>query len=110
MEINYREDVRNVIDALMLDMPGVKGGNSFGFPAYKVNGKVFAFVGGNGIGLKFGEARVAEVIADHAGASPFEPVEGTVWKAWVSIDREEAEAFRDDEALLIEAMNLVAGA
>ena len=107
---NYRDDHKATMDALLLEMPGVKGGKAFGYPAYKVNGKVFCFVGGEGIGIKLSKERVAELVAQGAPYRPFEPVAGTVWKAWLSIDRADSDAYREDLPLLEEAMQTVAGA
>jgi hypothetical protein len=103
----FREDVKAVMDALALPIPGVTAGTAFGYPAYKAGGKVVAFVGGEGIGLKLGAERAAALIAERDDIHPFEPVAGTVWKAWVSIDHADADAFRDDEALIIEAVEFV---
>jgi hypothetical protein len=47
-QLHYRDEVRAALDDLVLGIPGVKGGQAFSYPAYKVNGKVFAFVGGAG--------------------------------------------------------------
>ncbi|MFW5690868.1 MAG: hypothetical protein ACOCXZ_00090 [Chloroflexota bacterium] len=105
---DYREEVKAVVDALVLPMPGVVGGRAFGYPAYKVNRKMFMFVGGAGIGIKLGEARAAAVVAAHPAAALFQPVEGTTWKAWVSIDHADPAHYRDDIDLIEEAMQFVA--
>ena len=63
MELRYRPDVKDVVDGMVLGMPGVKASKAFGHPAYKVNGKIFAFVGINGIALKLPAQRVQELIA-----------------------------------------------
>jgi len=109
MPEHYRDDHKAVLDALLLDMPGVKGGKSFGYPAYKVGGKVFCFVGGDGIGVKLPEAQVNDLIAQGAPFHPFEPVEGTVWKSWVSIDRDASEDYQQDLPLLEAAVTFVVG-
>ena len=110
MADNYRDDHKTVMDGLLLGMPGVKGGRAFGYPAYKIGGKVFCFVGGEGISVKLPLERVGELIASGPPFSPFEPVEGTVWKSWVSIDRADSDAYRADMAILEEAVGFVAGA
>jgi hypothetical protein len=52
VEINYREDIQAALDRFLIGIPGVKGGKAFGYPAYKVNGKIFCFVGGTGVSIK----------------------------------------------------------
>lgn len=105
---DYREEVKTVLDALVLEMPGVVGGKAFGYPAYKVNRKMFAFVGGDGIAIKLSLERVGELVkSDDAAFKPFQPVEGTVWKQWLSIDRADPDEYRQDVALLEEAVQFV---
>jgi hypothetical protein len=109
MDTSYRDDVKNALDRLLLDMPGVKPGKTFGFHCYKVDKKVFASVGGKGIGLKLPETRVKEIIASHPAAKAFQPVEGLVWNGWVTIIHENADDYRNDIALFEEAIEFVAG-
>lgn len=98
------------MDDLLLPMPGVKGGKAFGYPAYKINGKVFCFVGGAGIAIKLPEKRVAELLAGgNANFSPFEVADGVIWKAWLSIDHDSPAAYAGDVELLEESMLYVAG-
>jgi hypothetical protein len=107
-ESNYRDDHKTVMDALLLEMPGVKGGKAFGYPAYKINGKIFAFVGGSGIAIKLPADRVREVVGSIPHAKPFEVAEGIIWKEWVSLDHELSDGFRDDVDLLEESAQYVA--
>jgi hypothetical protein len=109
MDINYRDDIRAALDLFLIGIPGVKGGKSFGYPAYKVNGKIFCWVTGDGISLKLGEKRVAELIAEHPHMSIMEVVEGTHWKAWVSIRGVPPEEYEHYLPLFEEAMSFVAG-
>lgn len=98
---------KTLLDALMLDIPGVTTGQAFGYPAYKVNGKVFAFVGGPGMSLKLPEARAKSLIAARPEIRPFEPVKGVVWKSWVSIIPAESSSYEPYEALFEEAVDFV---
>jgi hypothetical protein len=108
-ESNYREDVRAALDDLVLDIPGVKGGKAFSYPAYKVNGKVFAFVGGGGIALKLPIERVRRLIGSEPAYRPFEVTDGIIWKSWLSIDRADVEDYRAELPLIEEAIAFVAG-
>lgn len=109
MEVNYDLEQKAAVDELLLDMPGVKGGKAFGYPAYKVNGKVFAFVGSNGMAIKLTEKRVSELIGTHPHFQPFHVADGIVWKAWLSIQPEEPAEYAQHEALYQESLTLVAG-
>jgi hypothetical protein len=110
MAENYRDDHKAMIDNLVLGMPGVKGGKAFGYPAYKVNGKVFAFVGGEGIILKLGKERVQELVATRPPCQVFEVTQGVFWKDWLTIDRAQSSDFEADFDLIEEAVFYVAGA
>ncbi|GAB4515531.1 MAG: hypothetical protein OHK0046_19240 [Anaerolineae bacterium] len=104
---NYSTAHKAVIDALVSNMPNVVVGKAFGYPAYKINGKVFAFVGSAGVALKLPEARVQELIQNHEHMHSFEPSPGTVWREWVSIDREKPTDHQQDMDLLEESMQFV---
>ncbi len=107
MADNFREDVKGTLDKLVLDMPGVIVGKAFGYPAYKVRGKVFAFVGGDGIAIKLPEKTVQDLIDTHDFAVPFSPAEGIVWKQWVSIAHDDANDYRERIDLIEDAVQFV---
>lgn len=85
MDTSYRADVKDFLDDLLLGMPAVTVTKAFGFPAYKCHGKIFAFVGGEGVSLKVRQERVAPLISSDAAIHPFEIENGMVWKSWVFI-------------------------
>jgi hypothetical protein len=106
---NFRPEVKEMLDNLLLHISGVQGGKSFGFPAYRVGGKVFAFVGGQGVGIKLTEVRVRELLAQGGTMHPFEPAEGIVWKEWVTIILPDVASFQEHAPLLDESIQFVAG-
>jgi len=106
---NYNETHKTQIDEMVLAMPGVTSGKMFGYPGYKIKGKVFAFVGDEGIGIKLPEDRVNELVGSAPHFAPFEPAPGKVWKEWISIDRETSAAYEKDRALIEESIRFVAG-
>jgi hypothetical protein len=108
-EHNHNETHKTVMDSLVLGMPGVKGSKAFGYPAYKVNGKVFAFVGSNGVAIKLPAARVQELIAAHTDAKPFEVADGVVWREWVSLQHAVSDDYAQDIDLFEESVQFVVG-
>lgn len=108
-EHNHNQAHKLVMDGMVLGMPGVKGSKAFGYPAYKVNGKVFAFVGGNAVSIKLPVARVQELIATHADAKPFEVADGIIWREWVSIDHAQSDDYAQDIGLFEESVQFVVG-
>jgi hypothetical protein len=110
MELHYRPDVKEVLDGMVLGMPGVSAGHAFGHPAYKVNGRIFAFVGVDGISIKLPARRVAELIASHPTTMQiFKPDGQRSWKEWLSIELPDAHAYNDYAHLLEESVSFVLG-
>lgn len=93
MDTSYRADVKTVLDDLLLPIPGVTVSKAFGFPAYKINGKIFAFVGGEGVSLKVRQNRVAPLIASDDCIRKFEIENGNVWKSWIFIICDDPEEY-----------------
>ena len=110
LDPNYNPAVKAMLDTLVLHVPGVQVGKAFGYPAYKIYGKVFAFVGGDGASFKLPVARGGELLAQgNAALRPFEPAEGIVWKEWVKVSLPDPEMYRDYTSLLDESIQYVAG-
>ncbi|MBN8617811.1 MAG: hypothetical protein J0L63_02835 [Anaerolineae bacterium] len=103
---DYKLQHKAKMDEMLLVMPGVKAGKAFGYPAYKINGKVFAFVGGRGVAIKLPAQRVNELI-DGKHIKPFEPADGYIWKEWISIQRDDPAEYEQDEALFEESVTYV---
>lgn len=82
--LNYRPELKRVLDDL-LAMPSVSAGTAFGYPCYRVFGRVFAFVGWGGLALKLPADRI-EVLRQDARFHPFEPRPGLVWREWLAAE------------------------
>lgn len=106
-ERTYDEQRKAKIDEMLLVMPGVKASKAFGYPAYKVNGKIFAFVGSRGFAVKLPTERV-QALLDGETFNPFEVGDGTVWKQWLSIQHEHLEDYEGDIDLFEESLEFVA--
>ncbi|MBC6936530.1 MAG: hypothetical protein DPW18_20705 [Chloroflexi bacterium] len=108
-EERYNPGHKTALDQILLAMPGVRDGKAFGYPAYKVSGKVFAFIGGMGMALKLPEGRVHELLQANPTMKPFEPTEGVFWREWVSIDHADPSAYEQYESLFAESIRFVTG-
>lgn len=110
MEIRYRPEVKDVVDGMVLGMPGVTVGKAFGHPAYKANGKVFAFVGMNGVALKLPAGRVQALMAENPEIMRhFEPADGIVWREWLSLELDDADGYHAYADLMEESVSFVLG-
>lgn len=99
----YRDDVKDVLDRMLPGMPGVTAGKAFGYPAYKRDGKIFAFVCGDGLALKLTPERVQALSDARADVTAFQPTEGVTWAAWALIDRPAAADYEQERDLLEES-------
>jgi len=100
------EQHRAILDDILLRVPGVYARKTFGSPAYYVEGKMFACVFGDSIALKLPEATIVEVLK-REDAGPFQPGGKMMMRGWVRIHRSDSSHYREDEALLLQALEFV---
>lgn len=98
----YNPEHAKILNSLMDGVTDAKLGKMFGYPAYKVNGKLAVGLHDAGIVAKVGEARAKELIGK-PGISLFEPMPGRAWKEWVLL----TDHFEQHHALFTEAVQLV---
>lgn len=106
-QTKYNPTTKEALDGLLLEIPGVKPGKMFGFPAYYVNGKMFACVYEDGVGVKVPAALAAELLGQ-PGIAPFVPLGRREMKEWVFILRENAGDFAGDLGTLEASFTYVA--
>lgn len=104
----FRADVKAKMDEMLLFIPGTKASKAFGYPAYKVNGKVFLFVGQNGVAVKLPGTRAQQLIGTQPAYQKFKVGVDTVWPAWMSIQRDDAADYEQDIEIFEESVQFVA--
>jgi len=97
---------KEVLDGMLLDIPGVKAGKMFGLPGYYVDGKLFACVWEDGVSLKV-PAKVREELLGKRGVEPFVPMEGRPMKEWVLINRKNSREYLKFEDYFISSVEYV---
>ena len=95
----YNPKHKEVLDSVLLQMPGVVPGMMFGYPAYYINKKLFACLYEEGIGIKVPE-KVAESLVGKKGIIRFQPKGRKPMKEWIQINHERSEDYRMDEEIL----------
>lgn len=98
----YNPEHEAILHTMLKDVPGAKAGKMFGYPAYKVNGKLAVGLHGGGIVAKVGPKRSSELIGQ-AGIDIFEPMPGRAWKDWVLL----TDHFEENRGLFEEAVQYV---
>lgn len=99
---NFNPEFEKVMHAMLSGVASAEAGKMFGYPAYKVNGKLAITIHEMGIVLKVGQARAKELI-EKGSAKSFEPLSGRVWKDWILLTG----GFDNSKALFEEAVQYV---
>ncbi|MEO8606868.1 MAG: hypothetical protein ABI690_03255 [Chloroflexota bacterium] len=87
---------------MLQDVPIAKASKMFGYPAYKVNGKLAVGLFATGIVAKVGPKRTQELVGK-PGIEVFEPMAGRTWKDWILLTGN----FDQNHALFEEAVQYV---
>ena len=99
---DFNPEHEKVLHAALKDAPAAKSSKMFGYPAYKVNGKLAVGLHNSGIVAKVGAKRTQELIGK-PGIEVFEPMPGRAWKDWVMLTG----SFDQNRALFEEAVQYV---
>jgi hypothetical protein len=102
MTAKFNPEHETVLHNMLRDVPGAAPGKMFGYPAYKVNGKLAVGLYDTGIVAKVGPARTKELVGKD-GISTFEPMPGRAWKDWVLLTG----SFDQHRAIFEEAVRYV---
>jgi hypothetical protein len=103
----FKPENKEVLDAILLEMPGVKPGQMFGYPAYFVNGKLFACLYEEGVAIKIPENKAQELVG-REGIIYFQPQGRRKMREWIQINREDPEEYRDDGEIFLNSIRYVA--
>ena len=80
----YDPEHERIMRNALHNHPVAKASMMFGYPAYKVNGKLAVSLFDTGIVVKVGPERARKLVGQ-AGIQGFEPMSGRMWKEWVLI-------------------------
>jgi TfoX/Sxy family transcriptional regulator of competence genes len=105
----FNEKHKEVLDALLLQIPGVVAGRMFGYPAYYTGRKLFACIYEDGVGLKVPE-KIADSLVGQKGIVRFQPMGRRPMKEWIQINREHSEDYRNDQEILKISIEYVSAA
>ncbi len=83
-----------VLDEMLLNIPGVRKGQMFGFPAYYAGKKLCACLYEEGVGLKLPEQTVQRLLQNDANTIPFQPLGKAKMREWVQINLANSEEYR----------------
>jgi hypothetical protein len=101
---------KELIDALLLKLPGVSARKINQLDAYFVSDKMFACISGQGIGLRLPAAAATELQFSRDNVVPFQPGGMASSREWIQIDRAEAADYEKDLALFQASLEFVKAA
>ncbi|MCX6700421.1 MAG: hypothetical protein NTV68_10935 [Methanomicrobiales archaeon] len=105
--VGFNQEHKEVLDSLLLQIPGVISGTMFGYPAYYIDRKLFACVYGEGIGIKI-PGKIADSLVGREGIVRFQPMGRKPMKEWIQVNRERSEDLRKDLEILMVSIEYVA--
>jgi len=94
-KFSYDEEIKDIIDSILLEIPDVTPGKMFGMPGYFINGKLFATVFGSSLVIKLPKDVCDELIQNRDGFDSFAPL-GNKMKEWVVITKDDPESVEDE--------------
>ena len=103
---NVESGHKAIVDPLLLNMPGVEEGKMFGYNAYYVNGKLFAGIYGEGVGVKVPK-EVANKLLSKKHVVPFRPLGKPKMREWIQINRAKSADYRRDIDIFRTSIELV---
>jgi hypothetical protein len=107
--VTYNPNHKEVLDSILLQIPGVDAGTMFGYPAYYIEKKMFACIYGEGVGIKVPE-HVADSMVGREGIIRFQPMGRKPMKEWIQVNRAHSEDYRKDLEILKISIGYVSSA
>ncbi len=103
---SYSRKHKEALDAILGEISGVKSGMMFGLPAYYVDGKLFACVYGDGVGVKLPES-LAEQLLKEDNVVPFQPMGRPRMKEWIQLNRAISSDYEKDRETFVASVSYV---
>jgi hypothetical protein len=79
---SYKPEHEAAMNKIMASQKDAEAGKMFGYPGYKVNGKMTIRLHEDGVLVKVGRPAAEKLIADGKGKQ-FEPLKDRPWRDWV---------------------------
>jgi hypothetical protein len=92
LELSHKQ----VLDAMLLKLPGVEAGEMTGFPAYFVGKKMFACICNGGVGIRLSSAEAANLQFSRENVVPFQPKGRPSTREWIQINHENSAGYQKD--------------
>jgi hypothetical protein len=101
----YDPMIKAVLDEMFINLPHVRPGKMFGFPAYYVGKKLCICLYEQGVGVKLPLDSVKRLLERDANVIPFQPYGKHVMRDWVQINLPDVKEYRGYKAIFLEAIH-----
>jgi hypothetical protein len=102
----FNPDLKNVLDQVLLEIPGVASGKMFGYPAYYIRDKLFACLYENGVGIKVPQGTADDLVGGH-GITYFQPLGRARMRSWIFLERRGSTDYVNDRPLFMASIEYV---
>lgn len=92
-EFNPRYKI--VLDDLLLDLPMVRPGKMFGYPAYYAGEKLSICLYENGVAVKLPEKSATPLLENDRNVTPFRPMGRPKMREWIQINPQQPEDLKN---------------
>ena len=103
----FNPEHKVVLDELLLNIPNLRAGKMFGFPAYFVGKKLCICLYEQGVGVKLPEQSVKELLQTDRNVVPFQPMGKPKMREWIQINLNRPEDYREYMPVFAEAIGYV---
>ena len=104
-KLRFNQKHKEILDTFLLDIPSVKPGKMYGYPAYYIKGKLFASFYEDGVCVKVPEPLANELL-EREYIDPFQPM-GRKMREWVHINRQNSEYYLKDKDIFDASIKFV---
>lgn len=87
---------KQVLDSMLLKLPGVEAGEMTGLLAYFVGKKMFACICNGGVGVRLPASETANLQFSRKNVVPFQPKGRPSTREWVQINHDEPVGYEGD--------------
>ena len=91
--VEFSANHKAVLDELLLELPHVRPGKMFGYPAYYAGKKLSICIVGEGVGLKLPESTANRLLEEDPNITHFQPLGRRKMREWVQINLEDSSGF-----------------
>ncbi len=105
-KVKFNPEHKEFLDGFLLPCYDVQTKKMFGYPAYWINGKMFACLYEDGVGIKIPESLATELL-EKSNIIHFQPGNRSKMSEWIQINRKRSSDYEEDKGIFEASMKFV---